>query len=200
MIDLNRFDDTPPFSIFRPVMEFIDEGKHISIIYNIIHFAMALLNLILPFVILYKAANLGFFKYGAKFVFAFILLWLVVVIVCWIGFQIWWQRRKRETMGSPEFMAMPAFSYLLQTGGECIGIQLSVFGFLGGLVGVLFFGRDVVYFLNMIGGTIGLNFMRYGLRFGVLVILMGPIIGIAIMLISRFFAETIRVFAAIANR
>ena len=193
MIDLGRFDDTPFFSIFRPFLEFIGEGKHFSILYSIIHFAMAILNLLLPFVILYKAIDSRIFSFGAKYGFAFVLMWLIIAFACWIGLQFWWDRRRKATeLGSPEFIAMPFFSGILQTFGECVGIEIGIIGAGGGLLASIFLGRDVNYLFSMIG----LNFMRYG----VAVIIIGPIIGIVTMLIFRFIAELIRVLAAIANR
>ena len=199
MIDLDRFDDTPFFSFFRPVFEFINEGKHLSIVYSIIHFAMALLNLLLPFIIIYNAIKWRIFSQGAKIVFAFIFMWLVVVFACWIGFQFWWDRRKKATdAGSPDFLAMPLASEILQTMGECMGIQIAIIGVGGGLASI-FFAREVSnllrrYFSNMIG------YYSSFLSFGVSLIIVGPLIGIAFMCIFRFFAELVRVLAAIANK
>jgi len=43
---------------------------------------MAVVNLVIPFVILYRVIDSGFFSFGAKFVFAFVLTWLVIFFAC----------------------------------------------------------------------------------------------------------------------
>lgn len=55
------------------------------------------------------AINNDLFRYGGgRMIAAFILVWLVIAFVSWLGFQIWWNRREkymqlrqRMTISSP---------------------------------------------------------------------------------------------------
>jgi hypothetical protein len=153
---------------------------------------MAVISLIIPFVILYKVIDSGFFSYGAKYVFAFILTWLVIVFACWIGFQLWWDRRKKvTTVETSEFIATYSFSEILQTFGEWLGTLIGIVGAGGGLLASIFIGDDI----NSLLSLIGLSFMQ----FGPLIVIIGPIVGFFIILFSRFFAEQVRIFVALAT-
>ena len=42
------------------------------------------------------AINNDLFRYGGgRMIAAFILVWLVIAFVSWLGFQIWWNRREK---------------------------------------------------------------------------------------------------------
>jgi hypothetical protein len=176
------------FNFSAPYLDFIGKGKLFSFIY----FLMAVINLIIPFTILYQVIDSGFFSSGAKYVFAFILAWFVIVFACWIGFQIWWgRRREAANIASGEFVATMFFAEILKTYGEWLGSLIGIIGFGGGLLASIFLGSDVNYLFRMIG----LGF----LRFGVLVIVVGPVIGFFIIVITRFIAEQLRLWVTIAN-
>jgi hypothetical protein len=176
------------FTFSKPYLELIGKGKLFSIIYIV----MAVINPIIPFVILYKVIDSGFFSLGAKYVFAFILAWLVVVFACWIGFQLWWERRKRITdIGSTEFFATFYFSELLQTYGEWLGTLISIIGAGGGLLASIFLGNDIDYLFQLFG----MGFMQIGVG----IVIIGPVIGLLIIILSRFFAEQLRLWVAIAS-
>jgi len=76
-----------PFTGFaKPYLDFIDKGKLFVMIYMV----MAIINLLIPFAIIYKVIDTGFFRNGeAKVIFAFVFSWIVIVFACWIGFQLW---------------------------------------------------------------------------------------------------------------
>ena len=176
------------FTFSRPYLEAINKGKLFSLVYIV----MAVVNLVIPFVILYRVIDSGFFSYGAKFVFAFVLTWLVILFACWIGFQLWWDRRKKiADIGSAEFIATVVFSEILQTFGEWLGTLIGIVGAGGGLLASIFLGNDVNYLFSLIG----LGFMR----FGVLIVIIGPVTGFFIIIITRFLAEQMRMFAALVN-
>jgi hypothetical protein len=178
----------PLFTFSKPYLEIIGKGKLFSLIYIV----MAVINPIIPFVILYKVIDSGFFSLGAKFVFAFILAWFAIVFACWIGFQLWWDRRKRVAeVETSEFFATMNFSGLLQTFGEWLGTLIAIIGAGGGLLASLFLGSDVDYLFQYIG----MGFMG----FGAFIVIIGPVIGLLIIIISRFFAEQLRLWAALAN-
>ena len=180
---------SPFFTFSKPYLDFIGKGS----IFSIIYFIMAVINLFIPFFLLYKAIDSGFFSYvEAKYVFAFILTWLVVCFACWISFQLWWNRRKKvAVLASSEFIAIPIFSEILQTFGEWLGTVIAIVGAGGGLLASLFLGNDVDYLFGMMG----MEFMN----FGVMIIIIGPIVGFFIIIISRVLAELFRIAAALAN-
>jgi hypothetical protein len=182
-----KMAESPFFTFSRPYLEFIGKEK----LFGLVYVVMAVISLFIPFVILYQVIDSGFFRLGAKFIFAFILTWLVIVFACWIGFQLWWNRRKKVTdIESSEFIAISYFSDILQTFGEWLGTLIGIIGAGGGLIASIFLGNDLDYLFS----AIGMSFMR----FGVAVIIIEPIIGFFIILISRFLAEQLRIFAALA--
>jgi len=180
--------ESPFFQFSKPYLDFLGKGK----LFNFIYVVMAVANLIIPFAILYLVIDSGFFSFGAKYVFAFIFVWLVIVFACWIGFQLWWDRRKKVlNTYSSEFVATPILSEILQTFGEWLGTLIGIIGAAGGLLASIFLGSDVNYLFDMIG----LGFMQ----FGVMTVIVGPIIGFLIIILTRFIAEQLRIFAALAN-
>jgi hypothetical protein len=187
-----KFDQMTKNSFFtfsKPYLDFIGKGT----IYSFVYFVMAAINLILPFVAIFTTIESGIFRYGkAEFVFAIILSWLVIAFACWIGFQLWWDRRTRIAhIASSEFIATPIFSQILQTFGEWLGTLIGIIGAGVGLIALLFLGSDA----NVIFRSIGMGFMPSG----AMVIIIGPIIGFFIIIVSHFFAEQLRILAALAN-
>jgi len=183
-----KLTEGPFFTFSKPYLEFIGKDK----LFGFVYVVMAVISLFIPFVILYQVIDSGFFNYGAKYVFAFILTWVVLVFACWIGFQLWWNRRKKVTdTGSSEFVAISYFSGILQTSGEWLGTIIGIVGAGGGLIAFIFLGND----LNYLFRAIGMGFLRFGAG----VIIIGPVIGFFIIIISRFLAEQLRIFAALAD-
>jgi hypothetical protein len=184
----SQMAESPFFNFSKPYLDFIGKGKVFSLVYIV----MAVINLILPFVIIYIVIDSGFFSLGAKYVFAFIFSWLVIVFACWIGFQIWWDRRtKVSDIAASEFVATPVFSEILQTFGEWLGTLLGIIGFGVGLIATIALGGEARYLFSAIGmGSLGL---------GAMVIVVGPVIGFFIIIIFRFIAEQLRILAALAN-
>jgi hypothetical protein len=179
-----------PFFVFsKPYLDFIGKGR----IFGIFYFVMAGINLLLPFFVIFKVADSGLFDYGGgKFVAAFIFLWLVIAFACWIGFQLWWDRRTKITdITGSEFIATPIFSELLQTFGEWLGTMIGIIGAGGGLIASIFLGEEADYLFS----AIDMDFMS----FGVLTIIIGPIIGFFIIITFRFLAEQLRLWAALVN-
>ena len=180
--------ENPFFNFSKPYLDFIGKGK----IYSLVYTVMAILNIILPFFIIYKVIDYGLFSIGAKYVFAFIFSWLVIVFACWIGFQIWWNRRTNVSKAaSSEFVATQAFSEILQTFGEWLGTMIAIIGAGVGLISTIFLGREASYLFSAIG--------MGGFGSGAIVIISGPIIGFFIIIFSRFLAEQLRIMVALAN-
>ncbi|MDR1178971.1 MAG: hypothetical protein LBK44_00570 [Spirochaetales bacterium] len=179
-----------PFFVFsKPYLNFIEKGKMFGFFYLV----MAVVSLLLPIVVIVMVVKSGFFEYGgAKFVIAFIFCWLVIVFACWIGFQIWWDRKSRiKNVEASEFIATPIFAEILQTLGEWAGTLIGIIGAGVGLIATIVLGEAA----DSLFGAIGLEFMS----FGAVVVIIGPVIGFFFIIVSRFIAEQVRIFAALAN-
>jgi hypothetical protein len=183
-----QLEKSPFFTFSKPYLDYIGKGK----IFSLVYIVMAVISLLLPFVIIFVAIKSGLFRYGGTFTAAFIFSWLVITFACWIGFQLWWGRRTKVTnIAASEFIATPIFSEVLQTFGEWLGTLIGIIGAGVGLIALIFLGENANYLFS----AIGMGFMRFG---GV-VIIVGPIIGFFIIIISRFLAEQLRMLAALAN-
>jgi len=186
---IEKMDKSPFFSFSKPYMDFIGKGK----IFSYVYFVLAIINLIIPFAVIYTTIDSGVFRYvGAKYIFAIIFSWLVVAFASWIGFQIWWNRRiKISDSTSVEFIATTSFSEIIQTFGEWAGTFIGIIGAGIGIIALVFLGNEA----NSLFKYIGLSFMS----FGPMVIIIGPIMGFFIMILFRFFAEQLRLFASLVN-
>ena len=186
--------DNAFFTFIRPYLEFIDSGKLFRKPFSWLYGLLALVNLILPFIILYQAIDNRIFRAPAKLVFVFIVVWLVLSFVCWLGFQLWWDRKDKVNLTSVEdddFVATPVFAHFIQTFGEWLGTLVAVVGFIFAVMGTLFLGRDAYYLSRQFGfGSMGV---------GWLAIILLPVYGFLIIVISRFLAEQFRALASIAN-
>ena len=186
---LEKMDRNPFFVFSKPYMSFIGKGK----IFSFVYYIMAVINLIIPFAIIYATVDSGVFRYvGAKYIFAIILSWLVIMFASWIGFQIWWIRRlKTEDVFSFEFIATTSFSEILQTFGEWVGTFIGIIGAGVGLIALIFLGNEA----DSLFSSMGLSFINLG----PMVIITGPIIGFFIIILFRFIAEQLRLFATLVN-
>jgi len=178
----------------QPLLSYIDSGEFFRRPFSWLYVALAAANLLAPFYVLYQTIESGLFKYGgAKFGFSFFLIWLFVLAACWIGAQIWWNRKDKvlETSSEgSEFSATPAFSHFLQTLGENYGTSIAIIGVGFSLIATVFLGREA----GMLGARLSLP-----INAGISGIVLFPIIGYLVIVVSRFIAEQIRALAAIAN-
>ncbi|MDR0714856.1 MAG: hypothetical protein LBF89_11460 [Bacteroidales bacterium] len=182
------------FTFIKPFLSYIDDGKLYRKPFGWLYAALAVINLLLPFYMLYEAIDGGVFDAGAKYVFAFLLIWLVIVAACWAGFQIWWDRREKVQLTSregSEFPATPVISHFIQTLGEWLGVWIAIVGFGFSLISWIFLGEEAAYLASMadlpFSGT------------GITSMIVAPITGFLIIVISRFIAEGCRALASIAN-
>jgi len=189
-------------NFIEPYLSYIDSGKLYRKPFSWLYVLCAILNAILPFYVLYKVIDSGIFKYAneiggaAKYIFAFLLIWLALCVACWFGFQIWWNRKDKVLQTSEEgseFPATPVISHFLQTFGEWLGTYIAVIGFGISLFGSIFLGSDV-YSLNR---AMDLPF-NPGLM-GIGGVILFPLLGFTIIVLSRYFAELCRCLASIAN-
>lgn len=182
------------FTFIKPYLLFIDNGNFFRKPFSWLYILLAVLNLILPIYLLYKAIDNNVFDAPSKFVIVFILIWLIIVFVSWISFQLWWDRKQKVMETSTkvdEFLASPVFSHFIQTLGEWIGTWVGVVGSLTALLATIILGDDA-YSLSVLTG---IDFLKSGYTFIVLMI----VYGFLIIVISRFIAEQFRALAVIAN-
>jgi hypothetical protein len=182
------------FTLIAPYLSVIDDGRFFRIPFSWLYSIIALINLIIPFYLLYQAFEHGIFNAGPKIFFGFILAWLMIVVACWIGFQIWWDRKNKINLYSStedDFIATPSLSHLIQTLGEWIGTLIGFVGFVFGILSIITLG-DAGYYLSR---QLGVGFINMGK----LSTIFAPILGFLIIVTSRFFAEQIRALVTIAN-
>jgi hypothetical protein len=182
------------FSFIAPYLSFIDSGKLFHKPFRWVYSLIAFINLILPFYLLYQAVDNGMFRGPAKFVFVFLLFWVAVLFVCWIGFQIWWDRKDKIDVSSAagdDFIATPVFAHFIQTFGEWLGTFIGVLGFISAILATLFLGSEG----RILSELLGMGFFQSG----VIAIIIMPIYGYMIIILTRFMAEQFRALAAIAN-
>ncbi|MCL2792285.1 MAG: hypothetical protein FWD87_04265 [Spirochaetaceae bacterium] len=183
-----KWDGNPFFAFSKPYLDFIDKGK-----FSLIYYVMAIINLIIPFAVIYITIESGVFRFaGGKLVFAIILSWLVITFASWIGFQLWWNRRtKVRDIAPTEFIVTLIFAEAFKTFGEWVGTLLGIIGAGIGLIALIFLGNDAAHLFRLLG----LDFMN----FGPIVIIIGPVTGFFIIILSRFVAEQLRLFASLVN-
>lgn len=182
------------FTFIRPFLAYIDNGHFYRKPFSWLYALMAVLNLIAPFYVLYTAIDNDVFRGGAKIIFLFFLIWIMVAFVGWISFQLWWDRKDRvlyTTSDNDEFVATPVFSHLIQTTGEWLGIWIAVLGAWAALLITLFLGDEGGYLARQIG----LDFIDAGF----MAIIIMPIYGFMTIVFTRFLAELFRALASIAN-
>jgi len=186
--------DNKFLTFIKPYLLFIDNGNLYRKPFSWLYAIMAIVNLILPLFVFYMAADNRIFSSSAKFIIVFLLVWIIIAFASWVSFQLWWDRKSKITdtsTESDEFVATPVFSHLIQTIGEWLGTWIGIVGFGATLLTTIILGDSGYYFSNLIG----FSFIKTGWLFVVLM----PIYGFLIIVVSRFLAEQFRALASIAN-
>ncbi len=186
--------DSKFFNFISPYLKFIDSGNLFRQPFGWLYTLMAALNLLLPFYVLYQAIANHIFQLPAKYFFGFFFAWIIIAAACWIGFQLWWDRKAKvnatSSMGD-DFIVTPVFAHFIQTFGEWLGTFVAIVGTLLSVFASIFLGGQG----SMLGQSLGLGFLNIG--FSAIIIM--PIMGFIIIVVSRFLAELCRALAAIAN-
>lgn len=188
--------NTPFFSLFKPVLNYIDSGRFFREPMSWLYAVCAGLNLLAPLVIFYVAVDNNIFDAPGKVTITFLLAWVFIAFAGWIGFQIWWDRRERvleSSRAGDEFTASLAFAHLVQTAGEWYGTIITIIGTSATFWSVLFLGSDS----SRLFRSMDLEFLALGQGF--LMILVWPVLGYLQIVVSRVIAELIRSLGAIAN-
>ena len=178
--------NSPFFTFAKPYFDFIGKGT----MFHIVYFSMAAVSILIPIGLIIFAVEMELFSIGPRGVVWFILTWLCAAFACWIGFQLWWNRKSQITdVKDSEFVVIPTVADIVSTFGEWIGTLVAIIGFSAGLFGVIILGD----YLNLV-----LNYIGAG-QFGALIIIIGPVAGFFIIILSKAIAEAIRIIVSIAN-
>ncbi len=183
--------DNKFFKFIEPYLTFIDKGHLFRKPFNWLYTLIAALNLLVPIFLLYQIIRNRALSGGASIVISIILMWLIIAFACWVGFQLWWDRRSKVVTSSTEgddFVATPVYAHFLQTFGEWIGTFVAIVGAGSSLIAVIFGGGSDMMGLNLPLSDIGIA--------GIIVM---PIYGFLVIVFTRFLAEMFRALAAIAN-
>lgn len=183
------------FSFLDPVWRYIDNGSFFREPFRWLYIAIAALNLLFPFVVIFLSIESGIFKYmpgGA--IFACVLIFILLLALAAMSFLLWMNRQKKlkdMLHEKNEFVAIPMVSHFIQTVGEWLGFYIGLFGCVASLLFLLFGGSEM---MNQLGGA---SLLPWGT--GVVMIIMYPIIGFLIVVSGRLLAELYRAMASIAN-
>jgi len=185
----DRDSESSFINFAKPYFDYLSKGK----IYSIIYIVMAIVNILIPLGVIFVVIESGFLQYsGARVIVCFILSWLIIAFACLIGFQLWWYRKNSlKKIETADFIATPIISEIIQTFGEWLGTLIAIIGAGVGIITVIFLSDTGNYFFDQLG--IG------SFAFNPLIIILGPVAGFFIIIIFRFIAEQVRIFASIAN-
>lgn len=187
--------DDKLLSFLDPVWRYIDNGSFFREPFRWLYIAIAALNLLFPFVVIFLSVESGIFKYmpgGA--IFAFVLVFILLLALGAMSFLLWMNRQKRlkeMSHETNEFVAIPMVSHFIQTLGEWMGFYIGIFGCVASLLFMLFGGGD------MMGRVIGDSLLPLGT--GIVMVIVYPIMGFLIVVSARLLAELYRALASIAN-
>lgn len=182
------------FNLIDPIIDWIDNGRFFKDPFKWIYTLFAVLNLLFPLVVLIGAVQKDIFSAPGKFITAFILLWLLLAFAGWVGFQIWWNRKDKVMKTSVEndrFVATPIFTHLIQTAGEWAGFLYAIIGCGGSIILLVILGKDA----NSLAALTGTDIVSFGAS----AIIMAPITGFLVVVVSRVIAELYRALVEIAN-
>jgi zinc-ribbon domain len=189
-------------SFLKPFLQTIDNGSFFRRVFGWLYLIIAILNIIAPLYLLFKLIEWDLFKAEGKMVISILIIWFVIAILGWFGFQLWWDRRNKVTQATysgAEFVATPVVAHFIQTIGEWYGILIGVIGFVMAFV-TLLFGTGGGYY----GGYNDYEDAFFNLPYvyngsGWLMMFTAPVTGFLIVVFFRFIAETIKALASIAN-
>jgi hypothetical protein len=185
-------------TFIAPYLTFIDKGHMFRKPFSWLYALIAIINLLLPLYILYQLIDNSIFDAEFKITITLLLAWAVIAFAGWVSFQLWWDRKTKITFSSDdnaEFVATPVFSHLIQTLGEWFGTWIGLVGFCFALLTSIILGEQGGYLSYQFGIPIVGEYLRSGWTS---VILM-PIYGFLIIVLTRFLAEQIKSLSAIAN-
>ena len=180
-------------TFIRPYLSYIDNGHLFRKPFSWLYALIGILNLMLPFYVLYQAIDNRIFDTPAKYIFVFLTVMVFIAFASWVGFQLWWDRKSKIDVSSAsgdDFIATPVFSHFIQTLGEWFGTFIAIVGFGFAITTTIILGDEWYYI-----GNLGIPFLDSGWTS----VITMPVIGFLTIVTSRVLAEQIRALSAIAN-
>ncbi len=173
-------------AILKPMFDYIDSGK---LFRQPIQWLYYILGVIFAIFMLYsisyssKMFDIG----GAAMVVA---IFVIILQIALAAFSVlYWIKRGNDmatdTAVGARFVAIPAIANIVRCFGEFAGIVIAIFGVYFGVIAGFFwlFSRE----------------MQYLVECPFIAVLVGPVVGYIILLLNRFFAESMLAIASIAN-
>lgn len=188
-MDFQQMQGTPFFLFAKPLFDAIDSGKFFRKPFVWLYIAFAVLNILYPLYFLFQLIDKGAFDYMG---FSAVLILLLAAFAGWVGFQLWWNRKDKinaYSRQSDDFVATPTYTHWFQTAGEYIGTMIAIYGVGLSLISFLFTESR---------GMSSLPLPGFG-NMGVVGIIVSPIIGFFVIVVTRMLAELWRALASIAN-
>lgn len=185
-------------TFIAPYLSFIDKGHMFRKPFSWLYALIAIINLLLPLYIIYQLINNRIFDIEFKITITILLAWLIIAFAGWVSFQLWWDRKTKIIFSSDdnaEFVATPVFSHLIQTLGEWIGTWIGLAGSGFALLTTIILGEQGEY----LGYEFGIPLVGKYLGSGWANVILMPIYGFLIIVLTRFLAEQIKALSAIAN-
>jgi hypothetical protein len=191
-MELDKIQDSKFTGFIKPVLNLIDNGVIYRKGFWVLYLLNAIASLLIPLILLIYTIGSGILSYSSfGIVLGLILVWLCFAFSGWLGFQVFWNRMKKiDTLLKEDcdFVAIPLLADYIKTSGEFIGIVTV------SLVPCL-------VLLGIVATDIAKNIVPLA-DSGIALVFVSVLIGIQgyiIMLVAKFFSESITAFASIAN-
>lgn len=161
------------------ILDTIDDGQFFRVPFVRIYQLISLLFFLLPIYLIYRIIELGLFRPGIENLVVVLLAILVFVATSIICGLIWLKRScdvKQLVEKDSKIVTMPLVANLISTIGECYGVFVGIIGFFIALLSIF---SNIVDLLPMAGD------------YGLVGMILAPIMGFFIILLFRFVAEII---------
>jgi len=182
------------FLSIRSILSGLDKGTIIIIPFRWMYNLNALLSLLTPFILYFFGVKNNILEMPSKYVYSFYIMIFIVMIISWMTFQLWWDRKSKINKlfnDGDEFIATHLFAHSLQTIGEYLGIWIGIGGFFIYLLVYIVTRNENDYYMYQIG--------YFYNKTSLITVFLYPIFGILCIATFRMFSEVIRALPAIAN-
>ncbi|HKL39712.1 MAG TPA: hypothetical protein VJ894_03485, partial [Cryomorphaceae bacterium] len=181
----------------NPIVELLEKGGFYRSIFKALYWLNAISFLIVvPTFLTFQAAMSDLFSYDLGIIIWYCVLFIITVVFSLILFSFWLNKKDQlnEVIHTEnEFFIIPAIAHYIRSSGESFGIWMLSGNFILGILVYYVMGEETSFiFQNGFGLSQFLPMAKF-LTF------LSPIFGVVVILLSRFFAETISAIAAIAN-
>ena len=190
--------DNKFFTFIAPYLKYIDKGHLFRKPFGWLYSFIAGINLLVPLYVIYQYFMIDIFEASFKYIIVAFFSWVILAFAGWCSFQLWWDRKDKITFSSDEnaeFAATPAFAHFIQTLGEWIGSWIGFVGATLAFFTTILLGDEAYYFSIQSG----IPFFGEFITGGWLYIILMPVYGFLIIVLSRFLAEQIKALSVIAN-